>query len=302
MKLNKLAWAGLVAASLVAPASANLTAVDFESFALGNVPGGVDTRTPGSGTWYNPDNAATYGEVKNGIGRSGSRGIEIGNRGNGNDGVINNVQSGILSESAGESTTGAQHDRFRSSFWFRTAPTSNPGGIFRFGYEIWGSNTATNNDRTTLLSFRNDANGNLFAIAFAASSASAFPFVTLNTFLTWGDWYQVQSEIQFVDGADNDVVTHRIFDAFGTQVGQDLVLGTWEGGQRDPLSPFNGGNLVAANAMQFTSRGSSATPSNVGAAAFVDDIRYEAVPEPMTMSVMALGALAALRKRRQKKA
>jgi hypothetical protein len=288
-----------MAAALVVPASANLTNVDFESFALGDVPSGVDTRTPGSGTWYNPDNAATYRRVTVGVGRAGSRGIEIGNRGNGNDSVINNVQSGILADSAGESTTGAAFDRFKSSIWFRTAPTSNPGGIFRFGYEIWGSNTLTNNDRITLLSFQNDTSGNLTAIVFAAANAVSFPSVTLNTFLTWGDWYRVDSEVQFVDGVDNDVVTHRIFEAFGSQVGQDLVLGTWEGGQR---AGFNGGNLVAANAMQFTSRNSVTSPSNIGAAAFVDDIRYEAVPEPMTMSVMAMGALAALRKQRQRKA
>ncbi len=58
---------------------------NFESEPLGAVPGGADGRLPGNGLWYNPDNSATYGIVKDGIGLSGSRGIEIGNRGNGFD-------------------------------------------------------------------------------------------------------------------------------------------------------------------------------------------------------------------------
>lgn len=269
MKLNKLAWAGLVAASLVVPASANLINEDFESFALGHVPGGADPRVAGNGQWWNPDNSASYGEVKNGIGRSGSRGIEIGNRGNGNDGVIDNVKTARLSASAGESGsnsgaggTTSSFNIFRSSYWFRTAPTSNPSGNFRFRSE----------------------------------ASAAFVAVDLNTSLVWGQWYRVTSEILFVDGGvANDTVTHRIFDEMGVQVGQDLVTTSWEEGARQ--AGYNGGSIFSVDAIQFHSRGGF-----TGAHAFVDDIRYEAVPEPMTMSVMALGALAALRKRRQKKA
>lgn len=297
MKLNKLAWAGLVAASLVAPASANLINEDFESFALGHVPGGADPRVAGNGQWWNPDNSASYGEVKNGIGRSGSRGIEIGNRGNGNDGVIDNVKTARLSASAGESGsnsgaggTTSSFNIFRSSYWFRTAPTSNPSGNFRFRSEAYGP------DRTSFLGFQNDTSGNLIARAFGMDASAAFVAVDLNTSLVWGQWYRVTSEILFVDGGvANDTVTHRIFDEMGVQVGQDLVTTSWEEGARQ--AGYNGGSIFSVDAIQFHSRGGF-----TGAHAFVDDIRYEAVPEPMTMSVMALGALAALRKRRQKKA
>jgi hypothetical protein len=288
MKLSKLAWAGLIAAAFVVPASANPIFEDFNSFNLGAIPGGADGRAPGNGAWWNPDNAATSSVVTDGVGRSGGRGLVIGNRGNGNDGVITNTLSARLTDSAGESSTGAAFNIFRSSYWFRTVPTSNPSGNFRFRSESWGT------DRTSFLGFQNDGSGNLTATAFGASSQSAFPSVSLNTNLVWGDWYQVTSEIVFNDGVDNDVVTHRIFDALGNQVGQDLVVGSWEGGQR---AGFNGGLLVAVDAIQFHSRGGFA-----GDHVIVDDVRWEAVPEPMTMSVMALGAMAALRKRRQKKA
>lgn len=297
MKLSKLVGATVVASVLVVPASANLINQDFESFALGHVPGGSDPRVAGNGQWWNPDNSASYGQVKDGIGRNGSRGIEIGNRGNGNDGVIDNVKTARLSASAGEtgsnSGTGgttSSFNIFRSSYWFRTAATSNPSGNFRFRSETYGP------DRTSFLGFQNDTNGNLLALTFGMDASGTFVQTNLNAFLNWGEWYQVTSEVAFVDGGvANDTVTHRIFDSMGTQVGQDLVTTSWEEGARQ--AGYNSGNIFSVDAIQFHSRAGFA-----GAHVFVDDIRYEAVPEPMTMSVLALGALAALRKRRQTKA
>jgi hypothetical protein len=89
----------LVVLSLIAAAAtgahADSLSIDFDSYATGDLPGNntpTDTRTAGDdGAWWVPSNAATSAEVRSGVGLGGSQGLVIGNRGNGNDGVIHNV-------------------------------------------------------------------------------------------------------------------------------------------------------------------------------------------------------------------
>lgn len=286
---------GVVAVSVSVSAFATATITnDFESMSLGHVPGGLDARAPGNGLWYNPDNSASYGEVKDGIGRSGSRGIEIGNRGNANDGVIDNVKSARLLETAGESVApvNATNNIFRSSYWFRTASTQaivevagNVTTQFRFRSETWGP------DRTTFFRVNNDSAGNLFASVTGMDDTGNFVAAPNFFGLNWGDWYRVSTEVVFNDGpAANDVVTHRIFDSTNSLLWTHVGT-SWEQGAR--LFGYNGGNIFGVDAVQFHTRGGFA-----GAHAFVDDLSYEAVPEPMTLTVLALGALLARRKRK----
>ncbi len=264
---------------------------DFESEGPGAVAGGADGRTAGGGQWWNPDNAATQGAFVDGIGFGGSRGLEISNDGSGNDGVIHGVQSARLLEKAGESSV-APNSVFKSSYWFRTADSSADEyfakGIrdeFIFGSESWGS------DRTTYLDFyavRGD--GILNAHVFGINGVADWTDATVATNLQWGAWYKVEQLTQFVDGGPaNDWVTTNIYDSSNVLVGT-ATIETWEEGQRQ--AGYNGGDLVGVDALSF-----QANYSNAGTVAYVDNLSYEAVPEPMTMLVLA--GLAALKRRKK---
>lgn len=264
---------------------------DFESEGPGAVAGGADARTPGGGQWWNPDNAATQGAFVDGIGLGGSRGLEISNDGSGNDGVIHGVQTARLLEKAGESSV-APNSVFKSSYWFRTADTSaddyfNKGNSdwFIFGSESWGT------DRTTYVDFYTTrGDGVLKAYVAGIDGAGNWTGGDFYSGLLWGEWYKVEQVTQFVDGpAGNDWVTTNIYDASNVLIATATVE-TWEEGQRQ--FGYNGGNLVGVDALSFQAR-----YSHGGTIAYVDNLSYEAVPEPMTMLVLA--GLAALKRRKK---
>ena len=282
LQIFTIAAAALLGATSIAHAAA--VTVDFNSFSLGDLPGGADVRTAGNGnTWYVPDNAATYGRVVAGIGRGGSQGLEVGNRGNGNDGVIDNIKSGKLAQAAGESTTGAPNRVFESSFYFRSVQTTGVP-TFRFRTESWGS------DRTTFLGFASNSNGNMEARAFGIDATGNFVATDLSTTLDWARWYRVQTTILFVDGVANDMVEFSIFNDLNALVGSTIGSSTWEQGQR--LFGYNGGNQVAVDAIGFHARGSAA-----GATVYIDDVSWSSsnrsVPEPGALALVLTAGLAA---------
>jgi hypothetical protein len=295
MNTIKLAvFAAFVATSAFSAAS-DFINNDFEAMTLGAVPGGVSAQAPGNGQWWNPDNAATYGEVKTGIGLGASKGLEIGNRGNGNDGVIDNVKSAMLNETAGESVApvNAVNNIFRSSYWFRTASDTaiadtagNQSTRYRFRSESYGP------DRTSFFAVNNDAAGNLNAFAFGMDDAGAFVQTALSSNLTWGSWYNVVTEITFVDGGlANDVVKYALYDSSNALV-WSATSTSWEQGAR--LFNYNSGQIFGVDRVQFQARGSMA---GTGGATYVDGLYYEAVPEPFTMAGLAVvGAVVARRK------
>jgi hypothetical protein len=287
--MRTLVTTPVIAVVLAAASSASFSDtanINFESFGIGAVPGGADGRSAGNHSqFWLPDNAATSGDVRAGIGRSGSQGLAVGNRGNGNDGVIDNLKTGRLADAAGESSV-ASFNAFESSYWFRTAGNGAPAsGNFRFRSESYGT------DRTTFLGFQN-AGTDLVAIAFDIDAAGNFVQHNVAAGLNWGSWYRVVTEIVFTDGADNDLVNHRIFDESGSLVGSALGIGTWEQGQR--LYGYNGGNQVGVDAVQFHARGSVA-----GDAAYVDDVSWRSynvgntVPEPSALALVGLALAAA---------
>jgi hypothetical protein len=296
--LISLIGAALVATSL--PANAGVMTVNFESFTTGALPGGPDPRLPGNAaTWWVPDNAATGAVVSAGVGRGGSAGLHVTNRGNGNDGVIDNVKSGRLAQAAGESSTGAPHRNFASEFWFRTESTTSLTG-FQFKTESWGT------DRTTWLGFLSGDNryvntsvpdtGKIYVEASGYTTAANGSYVDnqLVAQLDWGAWYRVVTEILFIDGPDNDQVTYSIYDEIGGLVGS-LANNTWEQGQRD--FGFNGGNVVAPDAIGFQLRGSSAV---AGRGVFIDDVSWRSfsVPTPTSLALVLLAMAGALAARR----
>jgi hypothetical protein len=273
--------------------AADSLTIDFElSPGLGALPGGLDARTPGDDDqWWVPDNGATFGEVRSGIGLGGTNGLAIGNRGNGNDGVIHNVQSPRLAETAGESTppASAPNARFTSSYWFRTAPTDGVDGL-RFRSETWGP------DRTTFFGVDGESDDSLTAYAYGMDAAANFVQTPIASGLQWGAWYKLETVIDFVNGgAANDVVNYRLYDSSNALVGSATST-TWEEGARQV--GYNGGNVFGVDAVQFTARGSFA-----GDAAFVDNLSYSvsAIPEPASLAMAGAAGLGLFVVRRRRK-
>lgn len=261
--------------------------------------GASDTRVIGdASTWYAAGNGATGAQVRSGVGLNGSAALVIGNNGSGNDGVIHGVQSGRLSAAAGEASV-APNDLFESSFWFRTASSSAVAGL-AFKTEVWGS------DRDSWLGFFSGSNGGLEVEAYGVGPADANgPASDVSQFLgselAWGSWYQVKTTVQFRTGANNDTVTHEIFDSLSNLIGT-LQVPTWEQGQRtsDPSwgTPWNGGQLVAVDAIGFQTR---ASITGAAGEIFIDDVSWssrlsddaQAVPEPAALALAGLALLGA---------
>ena len=263
-------------------AQADALSIDFTTMSLGQLPGGPDMRSAGNGNqWYVPDNAATFGDVRDGIGRGGSRGLVVGNRGNGNDGVIDNVKSGRLADKAGE-TTVAPNNTFESTYWFRSASTV-ADARFAFKTESWGM------DRTTFLGFF-AVDGKIQARAVGIDASGIFSPTILFSDLNWGDWYKVVTRISFVDGGGvNDIVEFSVFDASNALLGSTSSGTTWEYGQR--VYGYNGGNIVTPDAIGFQARLSTA-----GDTVYIDDVSWRSfnVPEPTSVALVLVAGLAAL--------
>jgi hypothetical protein len=255
-------------------------AVTFDAYADGDLPGagGADTRTAGAvGTWWLPSNAATSGQVSAAAARTGAKGLIVGNRGNGNDGVIDNIKTPRLHYPAGETVApvNAASSKFRSSYWFRTA-SPTPADGFAFKSETYGSDRTTYFGAFYQTAF-GDADLNCGAYSIEEISNNNFDFVwhPIAANLTWGAWYRVQVDITFVNGANNDIVDYRLFDASNMLVGSALGLRDWEEGARQ--FGYNGGAIFGVDAIQFQARGDYSAPG-AHDVAYVDDISYSALP------------------------
>lgn len=273
-------------------ASADTINLNLNAMPVGPIQGGPDGRAPGNGQWWLPDNAATSGEVRAGVGFAGGNGLVVGNRGNGNDGVIDNLHTPKLNEMSGESSVpGAVHPDFLSSFMFRTASATPVSGL-TFKAESWGR------DRTTWLAFYEDG-GDLKANYSGVIAGAGGPnddVFTDNIYagtLVWGAWYRVDTLVQFVDGANNDVVTVSLYDSSNALV-HTWNDTTWENYYRqDSEQGPNGNQITGVDALQFQARGSP-----TGDVAFVDNISYASVPAPGAAALMGIAGLVGLRRRR----
>jgi len=282
--ITALVSAAAGTAALAAPSS---NVINFDSMSLGNPPGvgGADIRVPGDSNWYNPSNSSTQQAVTAGVGLLGTNGLVVGNNGSGNDGVIDNLRTPRLLTNAGESVApvNSTNNVFQWSLWFRTVPTSNPNGTFRFRVESYGP------DRTTFLGFQQDGSGNLIARAFGMDAGANFVSQDI-TGLNWGDWYRVVGTLTFADGVANDSISYSIFDSINGLVGS-AITPSWEEGARQ--LNYNGGILFGVDALQFHSRFGFA-----GDHAIVDDISYAAIPAPGAAALLGLSGLMAARRRR----
>lgn len=263
---------------------ADALSINFDSYTLGNLPGGntgTDNRTPGNGQWWYPSNAATSGQVVN-VG-AGNNALLVTNNGTGNDGVVNNVVSPQLVDLAGQTGShaqaGATANVFTSSFQFHTqnsAPTA-AAGAFQFKTETYGA------DRTTWLEFANDASGNLIADYSGVQdpthvvNGDIFTDAYSGT-LNWGDTYTVNTTIHFGSGPDSDVVNVSIYDdTLGSTVWTHTDT-TWADYYLYDTEQSGNGNIMpGADAVQFQMRDSAPGLGGV----YVDNLSYSTSVVPL---------------------
>ncbi len=225
-------------------------------------------------------------------------------------GVINGYHSAFV-DYAGESTISqgtAAYDRLNVSFWYRTPDnnaltTTSWGGILelnpsfdtnRYGWVglIDGAKDTTG--------FYNAGDGLVFeldTILNLNDTNASYDPIAKN--LSYATWYRLQYNIQFVDGINgdespNDIMTVSVFDESNMLLGS-VTGSTWESGFRGAYA-FGNPGPHGVNGMDFRARVFN-NDANLG---YIDDFYMEAVPEPMTMTVLALAALVAKRKRKQK--
>ena len=284
MRTSSILISGAVAAVAVAgSAMGDIISIDFESYSSGFVTGGTNAQAPGNGNWLLPDNAATSARFASGVGRGGSMGLVVGNRGNGNDGVIDNCKTPELFQMAGESSTGAPYRTFTSSYWFRTA-SSTYSNNFALKSEAYGP------DRTTWCGFFADGSGGIQAEAWGIAANGDDAGGVFATGLQFGQWYRAALSVTFVDGGGaNDIVTHSLFSDTGSLIGS-ITVPSWEVGARD--FGYNNGQIFGLNKMQFQCRGAGA-----GDQAFIDDITYSSVPAPGAVALLAIAGCASRRRR-----
>ena len=278
-----------VALISAAVAKSDSISINFDGYSTGALPGsnGADTRTPGGPNWWYPSNAATSATVVNLSGSNNA--LLVYNNGNGNDGVVDNVHSPRLNVLAGESGSDAQPGagahNFSSSFIFRTVSDTAVSNFF-FKSESWGR------DRTTWLQFSNDGHGNLVADYTGVSPTDQFTTVTdlSASPLHWGQWYRVDTTINFVDGTSNDVVNVNVYDSSNNLV-WTVTNTTWEQYYRlDPEQLPNGNKVTGVDSVQFQMRQDA---SGINAGVYVDDLSYASAPLP-SVAWVGMGLLAML--------
>ncbi|MCA0361403.1 MAG: PEP-CTERM sorting domain-containing protein [Armatimonadetes bacterium] len=321
--MKKICWLGLALACFTPHALASsIHSTGFESsegWSLG--------LAEDQNGWDRNLNANHYGRIQTNTVKTGTQALELRTLDTQSaqdtmQGVINGLRTATV-DKAGESTTvnGPRvNNRMKIGFWFRTPDAQLPvtslalsdptnyedpyGGIVELNPSFSQGDSGSRYASLTLydatqdrMGYYNPSQGLLLELSTAQnySNSVAWEFDVLSQNLSYASWYRLEYDITLVDGTNNDetpndILTVSIFDSSNVFM-NSVTNSTWE-------SPFRSAFGTGAYSLDtFSFRGLRQTADlNLG---YVDDLTIESVPEPMTMSLLALGALAA---RRRKKA
>lgn len=198
---------------------------------------------------------------------------------------------------AGESLTGATHNRAVLGFDFRSATGAGQAGL-----AVTFSADNGSGGRQGFISIRDSGAGGLDVVTFDVDSSGGFPGFpgapnVLATGLSYDEFHSFSMEILFNDGPDNDVINYFID---GLLV---HTAGSWEQfyiNHQPALHPFG----VPVQTGIFRVSG-TAEPNNSGNGLFIDnvlvDLSSQSVPEPGAIVLFGIGliGLGVLRRRRK---
>lgn len=321
--MKKICWLGMALACFTPHALAS--SIHTTGFEDGE--GWTIGMAEGQNGWDRNGNANHYGRIQSSTVRSGNQALELRTLDTQTaqdtmQGVINGLRSATV-DKAGESSTvngPSINNRMKVGFWFRTPDAQLPvtslalndptnyedpyGGIVELNPSFSQGNSGSRYASLTLYDATQDrmgyysaSQGLLLELSTAQnySNSAAWEFDILSQNLSYATWYRLEYDITLVDGTNNDetpndILTVSLFDSSNVFM-NSVTNSTWE-------SPFRSAFGTGAYSLDtFSFRGLRQTADlNLG---YVDDFTIESVPEPMTMSLLALGALAA---RRRKKA
>lgn len=265
-------------------AFAQTYATGFEEFSNG----AIDNQNG-----WNSDNPAFNANVVSTVVRTGNKSFYRDNRtgsGSFGDQTFSAGTGGVAGESTAVGVTPGQNV-FKFTTWFRAGSTGGPDGTV-----IGIAGTDNQGSRAWSLSLRNNEAGGASLYAFdvdpalqAAGSASFRQF-TLGQNLSLSAWHRIDVVSIFNDGQSNDVVQYFLNGALVQ------TLSSWEQYYRwDPEQAGNGNQLWGIDRMIFRTVGTS----NDSNGFYFDDFSTQVVPEPATMAILGLGALALRRRRKQ---
>jgi hypothetical protein len=181
---------------------------------------------------------------------------------------------------AGETTTGASYNRFIGSFDIRSVATGDTDR----GARITASPDNGQGARQGFLAFENTEAG-VAVTTFDVDAAGGFVGPDTLTTIDFGEWARIRYEIDFIDGAFNDVA--RIY------INDSLVktLNSWESFYT-AFQPAEHPNGVPVQTWLFRING-PAFPNAQGF--YIDNVTVmldntaTAVPEPASLALLGLG-------------
>jgi len=183
-----------------------------------------------------------------------------------------------------------------TDFWFRTVATTSDTGLYVS--TSMGNPASVRNTWLGILDGTQTAGGiagDLYVEAYAVGASGNF-IPSLSPALAWGDWYHAIISEQYVNGANNDLVTYSVYDATNALI-WSTTIGSWENYYATCGTCEQAPGPVISDRTGF---GGSAGGQGI----YIDDFsmtNVAAVPEPGTLALFGagLGLLGFARRRRK---